>query len=125
MQAFHVTIDYTPCHHPLHTMSSSIELRDMGTYGYPPTRVPEVPVKWTRPVRSPANLQGPKTLSTTPVPEASICDESAPPLESIPIGRTSSFPYHSRGLVPLDHSARIEGSVHRSLDSIPFEILLR
>jgi hypothetical protein len=37
-------------------------------HGYPwvpPTRVPEVPVKWTRPARSPADLQvGPKTLST-------------------------------------------------------------
>jgi hypothetical protein len=39
----------------------------MGTHGSPPTRVPEVRVKWTRPARSPANLQvGPKTLSTTP-----------------------------------------------------------
>jgi hypothetical protein len=40
----------------------------MGTHGSPPTRVPEVPVKWTRPARSPANLQvGPETLSATPV----------------------------------------------------------
>jgi hypothetical protein len=32
----------------------------------PPTRVPEVPVKWTRPARSPADLQvGPEALSTT------------------------------------------------------------
>jgi hypothetical protein len=38
-------------------------MRDMGTHGSPPTRVP---VKWTRLVRSPADLQvGPKTLSTT------------------------------------------------------------
>jgi hypothetical protein len=37
----------------------------MGTHGSPPTRVPEVPVKWTRPARSHANLQvGPETLST-------------------------------------------------------------
>jgi hypothetical protein len=37
----------------------------MGTHGSPPTRVPEVPVKWTRPARSPADLQvGPETLST-------------------------------------------------------------
>jgi hypothetical protein len=39
----------------------------MGTHGSPSTRVPEVPVKWNRPARSPANLQvGPETLSTTP-----------------------------------------------------------
>jgi hypothetical protein len=31
-------------------------LRDMGTHGSPPTRVPEVPVKWTRLARSPADL---------------------------------------------------------------------
>jgi hypothetical protein len=38
----------------------------MGTYGSPTTRVPEVSVKWTRPARSPADLQvGPETLSTT------------------------------------------------------------
>jgi hypothetical protein len=39
----------------------------MGTHGSPTTRVPEVPVKWTRPARSPADLQvGPKTLSAIP-----------------------------------------------------------
>jgi hypothetical protein len=39
----------------------------MGTHGSPPTRVPEVPVKWTRPARSPADLQvGSETLSTIP-----------------------------------------------------------
>jgi hypothetical protein len=38
---------------------------DKGTHGSPPTRVLEVPVKWTRPARSPTDLQvGPKTLST-------------------------------------------------------------
>jgi hypothetical protein len=38
----------------------------MGTHGSPPTRVLEDPVKWTRPVRSPTDLQvGPKTLSAT------------------------------------------------------------
>jgi hypothetical protein len=38
----------------------------MGTHGSPLTMVPEVPVKWTRPVRSPADLQvGLETLSTT------------------------------------------------------------
>jgi hypothetical protein len=37
----------------------------MDTHESPPTRVPEVPVKWTRPARSPADLQGcPETLST-------------------------------------------------------------
>jgi hypothetical protein len=35
------------------------------------------------------------------------------------------MPYHSRGLVSLDHSARIEGSAHHSFDLIPFGILLR
>jgi hypothetical protein len=60
-----------------------------------------------------------------PVPEASSYNEYAPHLESIPIRSTSSFPYHSRGLVSLDHSSRIEGSACRSLDSIPFGILLR
>jgi hypothetical protein len=40
----------------------------MGTHGSPPTKVLEVPVKWIRPARSPADLQvGPETLSTTPV----------------------------------------------------------
>jgi hypothetical protein len=39
----------------------------MGTHGSPPTRVLEVPVKWTRPIRSPTDLQvDPETLSTTP-----------------------------------------------------------
>jgi hypothetical protein len=39
----------------------------MGTHGSPPTRVPEVPVKWTRPARSPTDLQvGPETLYTIP-----------------------------------------------------------
>jgi hypothetical protein len=37
----------------------------MGTHGSPPTRVLEVPVKWTQPARSSADLQvGPETLST-------------------------------------------------------------
>jgi hypothetical protein len=40
-------------------------LTDMGTHGSQPTRVPEIPVKWTRPARSPTDLQvGPDTLST-------------------------------------------------------------
>jgi hypothetical protein len=41
-------------------------MRDIGTHGSPPTRVLEVPVKRTRPVRSPIDLQvDPETLSTT------------------------------------------------------------
>jgi hypothetical protein len=39
----------------------------MGTHGSPPTRVLEVPVKWTQPVRSPIDLQvDPETLSIIP-----------------------------------------------------------
>jgi hypothetical protein len=39
----------------------------MGTHGSPMTRVPEVPIKWTQPVRRPADLQvGPEISSTTP-----------------------------------------------------------
>jgi hypothetical protein len=51
-----------------HFAYTSIEgLWDMGTHGSPPTRVPEVPVKRTRPARSPTDLQvGPETLSTIP-----------------------------------------------------------
>jgi hypothetical protein len=42
-------------------------LTDMGTHGSPPTKVLEVPVKWTRPARSPPDLQvDPMTLSTDP-----------------------------------------------------------
>jgi hypothetical protein len=42
-------------------------LRDMGTHGSPPIRVPKVPAKWTRPAKSPTDLQvGPITLSTDP-----------------------------------------------------------
>jgi hypothetical protein len=47
----------------------------MGTHGSPPTKVPEVLVKWTRPARSPADLQvGPKTLSTTLQPWKTLDD---------------------------------------------------
>jgi hypothetical protein len=49
----------------------------------------------------------------------------APPLESVVIGSASSPLNLTRGLVSLDHSASIEGSAHRSLDSIPSGILLR
>jgi hypothetical protein len=42
-------------------------LRDMGTHDSPPTRAPDVPVMWTRPVRSPTDLQvDPETLFATP-----------------------------------------------------------
>jgi hypothetical protein len=42
-------------------------VRDMGTHVSPLTRVSEVSVKWTRPARSPSDLQvGPETLSTIP-----------------------------------------------------------
>jgi hypothetical protein len=44
------------------------DVRDMGIHGSPPTRVAEVPIKCTRPARSPVDLQvDPETLSTTPV----------------------------------------------------------
>jgi hypothetical protein len=65
----------TPCLHSISTWlrlcrfayTSIGGLWDMGTHGSPPTRVPEVPVKWTRPAKSPADLQvGPETLSTIP-----------------------------------------------------------
>jgi hypothetical protein len=40
----------------------------MGTYGSPPTRVPEVSAMWIRPARNPTKLQvGQETLSTTPL----------------------------------------------------------
>jgi hypothetical protein len=40
----------------------------MGTHGSAPTRVLEVPVKWTRPAKSSTDLQvGLETLSTVPV----------------------------------------------------------
>jgi hypothetical protein len=58
------------------------------------------------------------TSVVTPMP-------APPPLESVVIGSASSSLDLSRGLVFLDHSARIEGSAHHFLDSIPFGILLR
>jgi hypothetical protein len=56
------------CNKPLlNPILSNASVRDMATHGSPPTGVPEVPVKWTRPARSPADLQvGPETLSTIP-----------------------------------------------------------
>jgi hypothetical protein len=48
-----------------YTYTSIGGLRDMGIHGSPPTRIPEVPVQWTRPAKSPNDLQvGPETLST-------------------------------------------------------------
>jgi hypothetical protein len=55
----------TPGYSQTTGISSRWEVRDMATHGSPPTRVPEVPVKWTSPARSPADLQvGPETLFT-------------------------------------------------------------
>jgi hypothetical protein len=52
--------------HPHHSIVIINWARDMVTHGSPPTRVLEVPVKWTRPAKSPTDLQvGPETLSTT------------------------------------------------------------
>jgi hypothetical protein len=72
----------------------------MGTHGSPPTRVLEVPVKWTRPVRSPTDPQvGPETLSTTP---ATLEDLGRPHLDhgrpaglvaqASPLGRGAALP---------------------------------
>jgi hypothetical protein len=83
-------------------------LRDMGTHKSPPTRVLEVPVKWTRPARSPIDLQmDPEALFTIPT---TLEDLGQPHLNS---GRPA-------GLVPqaspLDHGSTplvglwIEGS---------------
>jgi hypothetical protein len=56
-------------------------VRDMGTHVSPPTRVPEVPVKWARPARSPVDLQvGPETLSTT----LATLDDLIQTLEDLP-----------------------------------------
>jgi hypothetical protein len=69
----------------------------MGTYRFPPTRVLEVPVKWTRPVRSPADLQvGLETTSATlegsrrpyPDPGGSAGLEA----QDFPLGRGSTPP---------------------------------
>jgi hypothetical protein len=57
------------------------------------------------------------------VSEASIIACSSP-LGSVFIGSALSSMSLSRGLVFVDRSSRIEGSAHRSLDSIPFGILL-
>jgi hypothetical protein len=80
----------------------------MGTHGSPPTRVPEVPVKWTQPARSPADLQvGPETLSTTP---ATLEDLGHPHPDS---GRPAElvvqvFPLYRGAALPV--GPRIAGS---------------
>jgi hypothetical protein len=67
----------SPC--TLRDLDGAMTSRDMGTHGSPPTRVPELPVKWTWPVRSPTNLQlGLETLSTTP---ATLEDSRRPHLD--------------------------------------------
>jgi hypothetical protein len=80
----------------------------MGTHGSPPTRVPEVPVKWSQPARSLADLQvGPETLSATPT---TLEDHKQPhPDSRRPAGLAAQAS-------PLDHGAappvgpRITGS---------------
>jgi hypothetical protein len=80
-------------------------------HGYPwvpPTRVPEVLVKWTRLARSPADLQvGPETLSATPTTLEDL--ERPHPDFQRPTGLVAQ-------VSPLDHGAvspvgpRITGS---------------
>jgi hypothetical protein len=80
----------------------------MGTYGSPPTRVPEVPVKWTQPARSPADLQvGPETLYTT---SATLEDLGRPhPDSERPVGLVAEVSPLDRGAAPLV-GPRIAGS---------------
>jgi hypothetical protein len=72
----------------------------MGTHGCPPTRVLEVHVKWTRPTRSPADLQvGLETLSTTP---ATLEDTIEPyPDPGGSVGLEVQGTLIGRGLAPL------------------------
>jgi hypothetical protein len=54
-----------PQTHSIKRNRKSTLMCDMGTHGSPPTRVLDVPVKWTRPARSPVDPQvGPTTFST-------------------------------------------------------------
>jgi hypothetical protein len=71
----------------------------MGTHGSPPTKVPEVPVKWTRPASSPADLQvSPETLSTTP---ATLEDLGRPyPDSGRPTGLVEQASPLDRGAAP-------------------------
>jgi hypothetical protein len=74
-------------------------LRDMGTHGSPPTRVPEVPTKWTQPARRPTDLQvGPETLSTPPATQE---DSRRPyPDPGGPAGLGAQDELLDRGLAP-------------------------
>jgi hypothetical protein len=74
-------------------------VRDMGTNGSPLTRVLEALIKWTRPVRSPTNLQvGSETLSTTPV---TLEDPRRPhPDPGIPVGLVAQDSPLGRGAAP-------------------------
>jgi hypothetical protein len=72
-------------------------------HGYPwvpPNRVPEVPVKWTRPVRSPADLQvGLETLSSI---RATLEDLRRPyPDSGRPAGLVAQASPLNRGAAPL------------------------
>jgi hypothetical protein len=68
----------------------------MGTHGSPPTRLLEVPVKWTRPARRPADLQvGPETLFTIPATLEDL-GRPDPDAEDLP-GLWSKFLPRSRG----------------------------
>jgi hypothetical protein len=95
--------------------SRGTAMRDMGTHGFPPTRVPEVPVKWTQPARSPANLQvGPKTLSSISATMSSISvtleDVGRPHLDSErPVGHVAQVSPLDRGAAP-PVGPRIAGS---------------
>jgi hypothetical protein len=93
-------------------MKNSI-LRDMGTHGSPPTRVPEVPVKWTRPARSPADLQvGSNTLSTI---LATLEDHRRPHPD---FGRLAGL---ETQVSPLD---RAGGAASRSEDHKIFSVIM-
>jgi hypothetical protein len=81
------------------TRKQNITLRDMGTHGSPPTRVPEVPVKWTWPAGSTFDLQvDPETLSVT---STTLEDNRRPypdPGGSAGLGAQGELPDH--GLPP-------------------------
>jgi hypothetical protein len=74
-------------------------LRALRTNGSPPTKVPEAPVKWTRPARSRTDLQvGLNTLSTN---LATLEDSRRPypdPGGSVGLGAQDELP--DRGLAP-------------------------
>jgi hypothetical protein len=71
----------------------------MGTHGSPPTRVLEVPVKWTRHVRSPTDLQvDPETLSTTPATLEDL--ERTYPNPGRPVGLVAQVSPLGRGTTP-------------------------